>query len=88
MINLSLSLRIENLLVRIAPSYYGRRDDIENKPYETIMEALQCRLPKIANEFECEHSNMGNRSLSQLINDGYDIESLIKNLKIIINKGV
>ena len=85
--DLTLSLQIENLLVQIEPSYYGMRDTIEQKPYKTIAEALRYRLPIGFNEFESLYGEMGERSLSQLKRDGYDIEILIKDLKRIINKG-
>jgi len=74
-------------LKQIAPSYNGQRDFIEKKPYEMIMEVLRYHLPKGAAEFEYEHNSMGDRSLTQLGKDGYDIENLIKDLKNIINKG-
>lgn len=85
--DLTTSLKIENLLVKLVPLYNGMRDIIENKPYETIMEVLQFRLPKEAEAFSYNHKDMGVRSLSQLQIDGYDIKALIDDLELVINKG-
>lgn len=85
--DLTLSLWIENLLINISPACKGMRDMIENKPYETISEVLQYRLPKGAEVFAYNHKNMENLSISQLQTGGYDIETLKKDLKDIINRG-
>lgn len=87
MTDLTLSLRIENLLVQVAPSYKGMRDFIERKPYETIMEVLQLHLPTGANYFADSHWQMGDRSLSKLKENGYDTEQIVQDLKKIIDKG-
>lgn len=87
MVDLTLSLRIENLLVQVAPSYKGMRDLIERKPYETIMEVLKLNLPIGANYFADSHWQMGNHSLFELKESGYDTEQIAQDLKKIIDKG-
>lgn len=87
MVDLTLSLRLEKLLTKIAPSISGLRHFIETRPYETIMEVLKCRLPIGANIFADSHWQMGDQSLSELQEDGYNTEQIVHDLKETIDKG-
>ena len=81
------SLRIENLLCELSPEMKGMRAIITQNPYEEIVKVLIGRVPVRALEnFQMRYQGIKNKSISFLIENGYDFKILISDLANIIRE--
>lgn len=79
------SLRIENLLCKLSPKAKGIRANIAQNPYEEILNILINRIPTITLEkFKLYYQGIKSKTIVDLLNENYDLEKLIADLKDII----
>ena len=79
------SLRIEALLRKIAPSAYGKSDEILLNPYGEIISAVSFRVQQNKLEkFKLYYQGIDGKEMKELIDSDYDIEILIQDLKNLI----
>ncbi len=79
------SLRLEHLLCKLSPEMRGMRGVIAKNPYKTILSTLNGRVSKISLEkFIISYQAIDGKSISELQNEGYNIEILISDLINII----
>ena len=80
------SILIENQLRRVNSDMYGSSDQILNTPYEVIITALRHRVNnKELQKFQKTYQLIDKLSLQDLIDENFDIQSLINDIKEIIN---
>ena len=79
------SYRIESLLRTVKGPEYVRSDERIQNPYDEIISAIKYRIPqKNFDKFCLYYQGISGQSLQELIDENYDIEKLINNLKNIL----
>jgi len=79
------SRRIEALLRKVNGPYYRKSDEILLNPYEEIISGLIYRLSKEKLDwFKLNYQAINNKTLKDLLDEDYDVELLIKDLRKII----
>ena len=79
------ALRIENLLCKLSPTIKGMRAIIEQNPYEEILKVLNGRTStKTFERFQLYYQGIKGKTISNLLDEDYDLEKLIADLKYII----
>ena len=82
----NISLRIEALLCKVNQSMYQKSNEILLNPYESIILAVQYRITQEKlDKFKMSYEAITGYSLQELINDNYDIEQLLNDLKKLID---
>ena len=76
------SILIENTLRTITEKTYKRTTEISLNPYEEIILVLENRISQEKlNKFKLHYQGIIGHTLQELLDDNYDIELLIKDLK-------
>ena len=79
------SILIENQLRKVNTGMYGSSDQILINPYEVIVNALSFRVSeKMLQQFKASYKPIKRLSLQHLIDNNFDIEKIIDDIKIII----
>ena len=79
------ALRIEALLCEINGSMYQKSDEILSDPYEVIVSAIEFRVSQTDFEkFKMGYQAISGQSLQKLIEENYDVEKLLKDLRNLI----
>ena len=80
-----ISLRIEALLCEVNSAMYGKSDDILLNPYEEIVSAIEHRISQEKLEkFRLYYQVASGQSLQELIDENYDLELLLNDLRDLI----
>ena len=81
------SMRIEALLRKVNNPLYRKSDEILLNPYTEIISSLKGRIQqKSLDNFKLYYQSIEGKSLQELVDEYYDVEQLIKDLKQIIDK--
>ena len=76
------AILIENQLRSVCPSVLGKSDKIAEDPYKQIIQTLSYRIStEKLNRFQLLYHGIANQSLQELINQNYDLDQLIRDLK-------
>lgn len=79
------SLKIESLIQKVKGNSYRRRDEISRNPYEEIISALEYRVPSDnMDKFKLKYQATLGKNLQDLIDENYDIELLLNDIKQLI----
>lgn len=85
MLAMDYSRRIEALLRKVHDPSYRKSDEILSNPYEEIISALACRIPQQKlNKFKLYYQAISGQTLQDLVDNNYNVEQLIKDLKHIV----
>ncbi|MBQ8318637.1 MAG: hypothetical protein IJX85_09885 [Lachnospiraceae bacterium] len=91
---LSEGLKLETILKKISPANYPARENIEEKPYNSIMSVLDYtkvttpEYKEIITEIELYIDTMGKKqTIQQLKQYNFDFEKLYSMLNKLIEKG-
>ena len=83
------SRRIEALLRKIHGPLYRKSDEILLDPYEEIISALECRVSREKLDmFKLCYQAIAGQTLQELIDENYDVEQLIIDIRELTNNGI
>ena len=79
------SILIEKTLRQVNGPSYRKSDEILFNPYEEIFLALEYKVPQEkVDRFKLSYQSISGRTLQELIDNDYDMEQLIKDLRQIV----
>ena len=79
------SILIENLLIKINPEMYLKSDQISLSPYDAIISVLSCRVSQEKlDRFKLYYQAISGKMLQELIDENYDVERLLNDLREMI----
>ncbi len=85
MIAKNYSLRIEALLRKVKDPSYKGSDEILLDAYKEIILVLECRVPQEKlDRFKLHYQAISGKKLQELIDENYDVEQLLNDLKEMI----
>ena len=83
----SFSILMEMELRKLNNSMYGKSDELLCKPYETIISALEYRVSQEKyDNFKMYYQSISGKKLQELIDENYNVEQLLKDLRILIEE--
>ena len=81
------SLRIETLLCEICPEMKGMQRNIAKNPIKEILDVLEFRISKSCfDKFKKFYSGEQGKTMDKLIEEKYDLEKLLIDLKLTIEE--
>ena len=80
---------IEALLRKLHGPLYRKSDEILLDPYKEIVSALECRVSREKlDRFQLCYQAIAGQTLQELIDENYNVEQLIADIRELTNSGI